>query len=194
MTNGSRRVSGIREHLQRAQFFVDLARQQRDANSSYRLLLAAVYSCRAITELMLEAAEKQEVGRFDDPDPKKNRKALEFQISKELPFYTLLEVVRIHDFHRFGILPPNPALQEVMLGGPLKLTARKGMAAVSMTAQGIKETTTGESQVKRQRPLLNQDGEFFDEQSSKFVSLEYALQAFLGEAPDVITEFEKLVA
>lgn len=194
MPKVSPRVSGIQEHLERAQFFVELARQQKDAKSSYRLKLAAVYSCRAIAELMLEAAEKQEVKEPKDPDSKINRKALEDQIPRKLPFYNLLEIVRIHDFHRFGIIPPDPAIRQVMLGGPVKLIAQKGAAAVSMTPQGVGVQTTGGSQVKQQRPLLNQDGAFFDEQSSEYVSLDKALQAFLREAPDVISEFEKLVA
>ena len=194
MPNGSPRVHGIREHLERAQFFVELARQQKDAKSNYRLMLAAVYSCRAIADLMLEAAEKQEVRELNDPDPKKNRTALQDRISGKLPFYTLLEIVRIHDFHRFGILPPDPAIRQVMLGGPMKLIAQKGAAAVSVTPQGVEVQTTGGSQVKQQRPLLNQDGAFFDEQSSEYVSLDNVLQAFLREAPDVISEFEELVA
>ncbi len=194
MPNGSPRVHGIREHLQRAQFFTDLARQQEDAKSNYRLMLAAVYSCRAIAELMLEAAEKQEVKDSDDPDSKINREAFEDQVPRKLPFYNLLEIVRIHDFHRFGILPPDPALNQVVLGGPVKLTAQKGSATISMTAQGVEVQTTGGSQVKQQRPLLIQDGAFFDEQSSEYVSLDIALQAFLREAPDAISEFEKLVA
>ncbi len=194
MPNGSPRVHGIREHLERAQFFVELARQQKDAKSFYRLELAAVYSCRAIAELMLEAAEKQEVKEPNDPDSKINREAFEDQILRKLPFYTLLEHVRIRDFHRFGIQPPDPAIRQVMLGGPLKLTAQKGAAAVSVTPQGVEVQTTGGSQVKQQRPLLNQDGAFFDEQSSEYVSLDNVLQAFLKEAPDVISEFEKLVA
>ena len=191
--NGSPRARGIREHLERAQFFSDLSRQQKDAKSSYRLKLAAVYSCRAIAELMFEAAEKSEVKGFNDHDQKTNRKALKDQISRTLPFYTLLEHIRIHDFHRFGILPPDPAVIQVMLGGPLKLTAHKGSAAVSITAQGVQIQTTGGSRVKPQRHLLNQDGAFFDERSSEYVSLDRILQDFLREAPDVISEFEKLV-
>ncbi len=74
------------------------------------------------------------------------------------------------------------------------MIAQKGVAVVSMTAQGVKVQTTGRSQVKLHRALLNQDGAFFDEQSSEYVSLDKALQAFLREAPDVISEFEKLVA
>ena len=76
----------------------------------------------------------------------------------------------------------------------MKLTAQKGMAAVSITSQGVRVQTTGGSQVKLQRPLLNQDGAFFDEQSSEYVSLDKVLQAFLREAPAVISDFEKLVA
>ena len=66
-------------------------------------------------------------------------------------------------------------------------------AAVTITPEGVSTQTTGESTVKFQRTLLNQDGAFFDEESSKYVSLDEALQAFLQEAPDVISEIEKLM-
>ena len=191
MSNESPRARGIREHLQRAYFFVDLARLQEDAKSSFRLKLAAVYSCRAIADLMLGAAEKQQVKGLSDPNPSVNRKALEDQISSKFPFYDLLERVRIHDFHRFGILPPEPGVRQVMIGGPFKLTAQKGSAAVFITEQGIKAPTTGASKVEQQRPLVNQDGAFFDEQSSEYVDLDKLLEAFLREAPDIISEFEK---
>ncbi len=74
------------------------------------------------------------------------------------------------------------------------MIASKGAAAVSVTQQGVEAQTTGESRVKQQRTLQNQDGAFFDEQSSEYVSLDNVLQAFLEEAPDVISEFEELVA
>ena len=191
MSNLSPRVCGIREHLQRARFLVDLARQQQDARSSYRLMLAAVYSCRAIADLMLEAAEKQEINGLCDPNPKVNRRTLEDQISSEFPYYDLLERVRIHDFHRFGILPPNPEIRQVVVGGPIKLIAQKGLAAITVTAKGIQAITTGASRVKQQRPLINLDGAFYDEQSSEYVDLDRILEAFLGEAPNIIAEFEK---
>ena len=191
MSNESPRVLGIREHLERANFFVGLARQQEDSASSYRLKLAAVYSCRAIVELMLEAAEKQEVKGISDPDQDICRAAVEEQICRKLPFYDLIERVRIHDFHRFGILPPDPNVRQVMIGGSIKLTAKKGSAVVFPTAQGLETRTTGASEVKQQRPLLTQDGAFFDEQSSQYVDLEKLLEAFLREAPDIIFEFEQ---
>lgn len=190
----SPRVQGICEHLERARFFVSLAREQKQAEAAYRLRLAAVYSCRALADLMLEAAEKQEVKALTDPDPKVNRQKLEDEISKKLPFYTLLEHIRIHDFHRFGIAPPDPAVRKVMLGGPVKLTAQKGMVAMRITSEGVEVLTSGGSKATMQRPLLNEDGAFFDDQLSKYVALEEILDTFLGKAPDAIAEFEKSVA
>lgn len=190
----SSRVRGIREHLERARLLVSLAREQRQPECAYRLRLAAVYSCRAIADLMLEAAEKQEVKALRDPDPKTNRKKLEEEIAKTLPFYTLIEHIRIHDFHRFGITPPDPAVCKVMVGGPAQLTAQKGMVAMRITSKGIEVVTSGNSKATMQRPLLNEDGAFFDDQSSKYVALEEIVDTFLSKAPDTISQFEKSVA
>jgi hypothetical protein len=96
-----------------------------------------------------------------------NRDTLERQISGKLPYYPLIERIRIHDFHRFGLVPPDPNLKQVMFGGPMKLMAQKGAAAVALTPQGQRASTTGNSQVQFQRPLLVQDGDFFDDDSSK---------------------------
>jgi len=191
---GSPRVRGVLEHLERAQFFLDLAKKEKDLKSAYRFMLAAVYSCRALADLMLEAAEKQEIKRLTDPNPKKNRAVFESEILTKLPYYDLLERIRIHDFHRFGLVPPDPKFKVTMLGGPMKLTAKKGVAAISATGQGPKVSTTGGSHVQFQRPLLTEDSKFFDDDSAKFVKLEEVLAAFLGKATDVVSEFEKLVA
>ena len=188
----SPRVRGVREHLQRAQFFLNLMKKEKDLSSAHRFMLAAVYSCRAIADLMLEAAEKQEIKNLNDPDPKKNRAVLESRISTKLPYYDLLERIRIHDFHRFGLVPPDPKLKATMFGGPIKLTAQKGGATVLVTDQGPKILTTGGSHVKLQRPLLTQGSEFFDDDSAKFVKLDEVLKAFLEKAPGVVSEFEKL--
>ena len=190
----SPRLQGIREHLERARFFVALAREQKRAEAAYRLRLAAVYSCRAIADLMMEAAEKQEVKALSDPDPKVNRKKLEDDISKRFHYYALLEHIRIHDFHRFGIAPPDPAFRKVMLGGPVKLTAQKGMVAMRITSKGVEVVTSGSSKATMQRPLLNEDGAFFDNQLSKYVALEEIVDTFLSKAPDAISEFEKRMA
>jgi len=180
------RLRGVREHLERVQLLFDLARAHSDENARYRLMLAAIYSCRGMTELMLEAAEKQEAKGL-------SRGALEDKISPMVPYYTLIEYIRIHDFHRFGIAPPDPSLTQVMVGGPMKLMARKGSAAVVVAEGQLLVKTTGGSQVRLQRPLLCRDGEYFDAQSSKYVKLEEILSAFVARAPAVVSQFEKLL-
>jgi hypothetical protein len=180
-------MRGIGEHLERAQYLFGLAQNEKDGIAKYRLMLAAIYSCRAITELMLEAAKKQEVKGLDDADPDKNRAALEGRISPMLPYYALIERIRIHDFHRFGVVPPDPRVREVMFGGPVRLTAQKGAASVALTSEGPQYRTTGNSKKALQRPLLADDGLFFDDDSSRYVSLEEVLKAFLSACPEVIS-------
>lgn len=194
MQFGSPRLRGIREHLERATFLLGLSEKERDKKANYRLMLAAIYSCRAITELMLEAAEKQEIKNLKDPNPKVNRETLESELSPKLPYYLLVEKIRIHDFHWFGLVPPDPGFVQMQFGGPINLTAQKGAASVVVTPAGPQECTTGGSKVKLQRPLLVQDDQFFDDNSSKYVTLEVVLNSFLEKAPDVVSYFEKLVA
>lgn len=186
------RLRGIREHLERAQFFLKLAEAEKDPESSFRIMMAAVYSCRAITELMLEAVDKEEVKNFNNHDIKPNRKNLESQLFSGLPYYRLLECIRIHDFHRFGIVPPDPNKQMMFVGGPIKLKTQKGTAAVTLTDRGIKESTSGNSKVQLQRPLCNQDGKFFDDNSCSYITLGDILKMFLAKIPEVISSFKKL--
>ena len=82
----------------------------------------------------------------------------------------------------------------MMFGGPMRLKVQKGVAAIAVTDQGPQVLTSGDSKVELQRPLLIQDGEFFDDSSSKYVKLEEVLKVFLAGVPDVVIEFEKLVA
>ncbi len=194
MPSASPRLQGVREHLERAQLLFELAQQSSDAKIKYRLMITAVYSCRAITELMLEAAAEQEVKHLKDPDPEKNRKALAVQIKPKIPFYSLIERIRIHDFHRFGLVPPDPRLKQGMFYGPIKLTTQKGGAFLSVTSAGPQVSTTGNSQVKFHRPLLVQDGEFFDDDSQQYVSIEEVLKIYLKKVPAVVSEFEALLA
>lgn len=189
----SPRLLGIREHLERAQFLFHLCVEIKEPKASYRLMLAAVYSCRAITELMLEAAEKQEVKNLSEPNAYTTRDALESQIALKLPYYELIERIRIHDFHRFGLIPPDPNYMQIMLGGPIKLMTQKGASVIKVSDKGLIVSTSGSSQVKLKRPLLIQDGEFFDDDSSGYVKLEVILKSFLSKAIDVVNEFEMFV-
>lgn len=187
------RVAGVREHFERACFFASLAGEQREAHAAFRLRLAASYSCRAIVELMLEAAEEGEIGSLTVASSKADRKELERKITPALPYYSLLERIRIHDFHRFGITPPDPSVRKMMLGGPMKLKLQSGGASIAATSDGPKFAATGKSSVELQRPLQIDDGTFFDEQSNRYVSLEEVIDTFLQQAPSVIAEFEKCV-
>lgn len=137
---------------------------------------------------------QEEVKNLKDPNPKVNRDTFESLVASKLPYYALIERIRIHDFHRFGIVPPDPNFRRMMFGGPIKMTAQGGEAAIVVTDQGPQVSITGGSQVKQKRPLLTQDDIFFDEGSSKYVNLEVILNDFLAVAPDIIVEFEKLMA
>ena len=187
----SPRLRGVEEHFERIQLFVRIAEAETDAVKKFRVMIAAVYSCRASVELMLEAAEKQELSRFRDPDPKVSRSSLEGYIAARLPFYYLIERIRIHDFHRFGILPPNPKYFQMTFGGPVRAVAQGGIAAVSLTPGGPVISTTGGSQVKFQRPLLVQNGEFFDDETQRFVGLDELLKNVLAESPAAIEELKR---
>jgi len=163
---------------------VQLAHRCKNPASKFTNLIAAIYPARAIAELMIEAAKKQELPSL------KNRKEMEEVIIPKLPYYKLIYRIRIHDFHRFGCLPPSPKYEKVFCGGPITLTAKKGSAVMVFTPQGPKLTVTGDSSIKGDRPLYNQDGLFFDEDSKRYVPLNRILDDFLSAVPKVIAEFE----
>src|SRR6266481_3788534 len=49
---------------------------------------------------------------------------------------------RIHDFHRFGCVPPDPKYHMVLYGGPSKLVANQGAAVLAILSEGPKFTLT----------------------------------------------------
>jgi len=139
---------------------------------------------------MLEAVEKQELSAFKNKDTKACRNKFEEEIIPKLPYYHLLENIRIHDFHRFGCLPPSQKYQSIFVGGPIKLTANKGSASLVLLPAGHKFTVTGNSSVKTQRPLYTNNGFFFDEETNEDVPLDRVLSDFLSAVPRVLSDFE----
>lgn len=188
------RIQGIREQYYRVQRFLRLAHRCKKPRSRFTNLIAAVYPARAIVELMLEAAEKQELRPFLNKDATKSRKDFEEMLAPTLPHYYLIEKIRIHDFHRFGCIPPNPKQRAVFFGGPIKLIAKKGTVVLRSTSKGPEIVLTGNSDVKEQRSLYMDDGRFFEEESKRLLSLEEILGDFLGAVPRAIAEFERLSA
>jgi hypothetical protein len=188
----SPRLQGIYEQHRRARRFVQLAFRCKDPKVRFSNLIAAVYPARAIVELMLEAVEKQELKSFQNKNAQKSRSDFEKVLAPKLPHYYLLEKIRIHDFHRFGCIPPNLEYYYTFYGGPIKLIASKGTAAIVVKPKGPKHILTGNSKIEEQRPLYMRDGYFFEEESEKWLSLDEILGNFLRAVPGVIKYFESL--
>lgn len=177
------RLAGVREHYQRVKFFHELSETYLDDAAKLRLQLAGIYCARAVVELMCEAADKQQLPQ--------RRSEIKQEIQQHLRWYSLIERIRIHDFHRVGIVPSNPKLATTTLVGPVKIKACKGAAVYQVRSGGPKKLTTGNSKIEEQRPLLIQGNRFFDDDARKYVALSEILSDFLTDASKVIEEFEK---
>jgi hypothetical protein len=184
-------LAGIYEQFERANFFFKLGIETVDTVARHRFFLATIYCCRAITEIMLDAAKEQELPDFRDLDIQLGRKKFEAHIQPLVAHYSLIEKIRIHDFHRFGIPPADPELNQTMVGGPIKLKGQRGVAAVVIRDSGFEEIATGNSQIELQRPFIRQNDCYFDEVTSEFVTLETILRSFLSSVPVIIGTFEK---
>src|SRR5262245_12643245 len=116
------RYLGVVEQYNRTLWLLDAARQTGyDSDTGFRMQILAVYTVRAIAEIMLEAVLNGEVPTFcpgnSDEERKKGRDDYEAAHLSALPFYGLISRIRIHDFHRFGCPPING----MMMRGPVKL-------------------------------------------------------------------------
>lgn len=132
---------------------------------------------------MFEAADKDLLST--------SRDQLKKTLPEKLRWYNLIERIRIHDFHRFGLIPPNPDMKVLFQGGSIKLHARKGKATYCIQSTGPKKKVTGDSCIDEQRPLINDDGRFYDDDTNKYVAMEQILKDFLYDVPAVIDEFKK---
>ena len=176
----SPRMEGVYEQFERAKLFLAEARKAPDRLDRFRRLVASIYFSRAIVELMLEAADQQEI--------KKTREELEEILVEKLPRYMLIEKLRIHDFHRFGLLEHSG----VFLGGPFTLTASQGGVSLQITSEGPKVTTSGNSQVKWRRALLMAGDKAFDDETNEYISIESVVAEYLDAIPKAIEEFQNL--
>jgi len=143
-------------------------------------MIASVYFARAVVELMLQSAEMEVVTL--------SRADLEERLIAMLPGYALIEIIRIHDFHRFGVLPR----QGMFMGGMVKLRAQAGHAALSFDADGPKVSESGQSRVIQQRALHMAGDRVFDDESGEYVAIDVLLTKFLGAIPEAIDAFRSL--
>ena len=193
MKLGDPYILGINEHIDRILLLVNISQEKSDQITNYRLLIYSIYSCRAIVELMLEAASKDELksGTFDDCND--TRTSLEKWIRKHIKYYDLIEKIRIHDFHRFGLIPPDPEVHSFQTNGPVKLVTQRGSTQIQYPDGIPNQITTGNSQIMNQRPLLIQNGLFYDESISNYVAIKDIVETFMHDIKNILLEFKGMV-
>lgn len=174
------RLQGILEQYERAKLFLREAQETADPVDRFRRLIASLYFSRAIVEIMLEAAvmEVVKVGRDD----------LDQRLERILPGYLLIEKVRIHDFHRFGVIP----IPGISMGGLIRIQARGGHASLVLGPNGPEISTSGQSRVIQQRALCMEGDRVFDDESGRYMTLEELLTPYLEAVPRAIDEFRSL--
>jgi hypothetical protein len=140
-----RRRAGVEGHIARARRFLAEA-ENLEGEAEFDHLLAAVSSARAVVQILLDWA--------DHDYPNTQARSLVKAELDAVPHATLIERVRIHDFHRFGMLLSGPTA--MFYGGPVKFRAagKGGAASMRLTAQGPRFATSGGSTVDEQRPLV----------------------------------------
>ena len=180
------RTQGIYEQYKRAKRFLKLASRCQKPTSRFRNLIAAIYPARAIVELMFEAAKTQELKEI------RSDKKLRKKIRPLLPYYDLVYRIRIHDFHRFGCLPPQKKFVQ-SVGGPIvfRLQEQGDIASMSLKPEGISYIHTGESSIELNKPLDHRNDTFFDDDSGKYIPLDRILNDYLDAIPGVIEYFIK---
>ena len=146
-------VAGVKEHHSRIQSFLEIANNTEDSATVFRLYIACIYFAQGIIELIYEAADNKQIPS--------SREQMKEQLSEKLRWFKLIEKIRLHDFHRYGITPPNQNMNVCFLGGPIKLKAQKGHAIYKIPSSGPKIETSGHSTVHEQQPLLYKNGLFF---------------------------------
>jgi len=179
------RHPGVNEHFLRAVWFFNSAMAAKKVADQFRILVAAAYFARGIAELFIDmvvGGRNELVG---------GKKALD-KIFKDVPYFDLIGRIRIHDFHRCGLVPPSPEVNSVVGLGPVQLVASKGEATIQLTPNGPVIHTTGNSKVIETRPLYSVNGTFYDKVSKKQVSLRVIVQEYLKAMPAAVAECEKL--
>jgi hypothetical protein len=180
VSNTDPRLEGIIEQFERARVFLREAQQHTDLRERFRRLMAAVYFGRAAVEIMLEAADMEVV--------RVSRSDLEQRLVAALPGYMLLEKLRIHDFHRFGVLPRDG----MFMGGMVTFRVQDGHAAMALFPSGPERSTSGQSKIIERRALHMNGPEVFDEESSSYVTVDTVLLRYLEAMPKAIEMFRAL--
>ena len=175
------RLAGVREQVGRAQMHLSEALASSDPTTRFRKLIAAVYPGRAAIEIMRVAATQGELTvNLDDLDER---------VGAVLPRHELIHLIRLHDFHRFGVMP-RPG---VLVGGPMRLkSSKRGVAQVQFLPSGPQITKSGNANVILNRPLQTDADRVFDDASSEWVPIEQAIREYVEGLPAALAIFEGL--
>jgi len=176
------RLVGVREQVVRAQMHLSEALASSDPTARFRKFIAAMYPGRAAVEIMREAATQGELTVDCDE--------LDKRIGAVLPGHTLIQKIRLHDFHRFGVMP-RPA---TFVGGPMRLKSSKGgVARVQFPPAGPQITKRGNADVVLNRPLQTDGDRAFDDASCEWVHIDQAIREYVETLPAALEIFEGLL-
>ena len=175
------RLAGAREQVARTQMHLSESLASSDPTTRFRKLIAAVYPGRAAIEIMREAAARGELTV--------DLNELDERIGTALPRHELIQRIRFHDFHRFGVMP-RPA---AFVGGPMRLKASKGgIAQVQFSPSGPQITERGNANVVLNRELQTDGDRAFDDASGQWVPIDQAIQEYVEALPAALKIFEGL--
>ncbi|MFH1068358.1 MAG: hypothetical protein V1794_01950 [Candidatus Glassbacteria bacterium] len=169
------------EQLERAAFFYNMGMAFNNHIYRFRFMMASLYFARSICEIMLESAKQGNL--------KISSSALKKKFKTILPRYELIQLIRIHDFHRCVVLEREGILY---VSGPIHIKAGRHPVSIRMKPEGgIKVEAHGESRVDLNRPLQQQNGCFWDESNEEYISIDKALVEYLGVIPKAIEYFKQ---
>jgi len=176
-------LESVAEQFERAAFFYNVGASFKDRIYRFRYMIASLYFARSICEIMLESAKKGNLTI--------SKNDLKQELKETLPRYELIQLFRIHDFHRCVVLEREGVLH---VSGPIHIKAGKQPASVKMNPEGgIKVEEQGESRVNLNRPLQQQNGSFWDDNRKEYIALDAALVDYLQQIPKAIEFFKQRI-
>jgi hypothetical protein len=158
-----------------ARAFLDDARQAADPNARRRLMAAAVYFAIAAYETAKE--------RGHDDGAKK---AIKAEAARLLPHYALLHDVRIHNFHRNPLPAANARILMAWVGPSV---ATPGV----MTSLLGSDQRVGGSGRPVTMKTTTSGLELHDRDRDVWVTLDVALERFLGGVPAFLQAVHQLI-
>ena len=166
------------DHLQRSQFFVDEADRSTDERRNNWYLLTAIYS--AVAAFEIARTQYEELERCD-------RAAFLAQAKVSIRHFELLDVVRVHDFHRGAV---GFSAGASFINGPIvgKRSSKPGTTvSIELHLSTGAIQMEGQNASMRANRLLHARGfEVLDPSTDTFVRIHSAIRAYISDLPQFI--------